>query len=137
MTDAKINDLGIDKLSSGLGKYFTYLPNNSACADGEVLEWSATNTRWECGSAGGGGTGDLLNGGNAGAVSVGTTDANDLSLLTNGNTVLTVKDDGDIGIGTTTPATKIHLFGDNEDVTFESNATSPGCLLYTSDAADE
>lgn len=36
-------------LTSASGAYFEYRPNNSACATGQVLKWSASN-RWECGS---------------------------------------------------------------------------------------
>jgi hypothetical protein len=44
--DAMISDLGVDKISSGASKYFTYKPNNVACAAGEFLAWN--NSRWEC-----------------------------------------------------------------------------------------
>ncbi len=40
-----------DQMVSAAGKYFTYAPNNVACANGEVLKWNNASTRWECGTA--------------------------------------------------------------------------------------
>ena len=47
VNDAKISDVGVDKITSGAGKYLTYAPNGIVCASGEVLKWTASN-RWEC-----------------------------------------------------------------------------------------
>lgn len=55
--DARISDLGVDKITSGTGKYFTYKPNDVACATGEMLAWN--NSRWECTPAPAAGTDTL------------------------------------------------------------------------------
>lgn len=55
--DSMISDLGVDKISSGATKYFTYKPNNVACAAGEFLAWN--NSRWECTPAPAGGAATL------------------------------------------------------------------------------
>jgi hypothetical protein len=54
--DARISDVGVDKISSGASKYFTYAPNNVACANGEVLKKTANG--WECGADAGSGGAD-------------------------------------------------------------------------------
>ncbi len=41
----------IDKIASGGGKYFSYMPNGTECANGEVLAWNAAADRWLCSSA--------------------------------------------------------------------------------------
>jgi hypothetical protein len=77
VTDAKIASLSVAKITSGIGEYFTYLPNNSACSNNQVLKWNSVSTRWQCGtdndtgditsvSAGSG----LTGGGTAGALSL-------------------------------------------------------------------
>ena len=50
-----------------------------------------------------------LNGGQIGAVSVGSTDANDLTLNTNGSPRMKILSGGNIGVGTTSPVSKIHI----------------------------
>ena len=47
--NANITDVNVSKIQSAAGEYFGYLPNNVACADGEILEWDNTNSRWICG----------------------------------------------------------------------------------------
>lgn len=56
--DLVVNNVGIDKISNGAGLYFTYQPNNVACAEGEVMKWSTANSRWECGADAGAGGSD-------------------------------------------------------------------------------
>lgn len=34
---------------SATSDYFTYKPNNLACANGQTLIWNSSSTRWECG----------------------------------------------------------------------------------------
>ncbi len=50
-----------DQITSAATKYFSYKPNNVACADQEILKWNNASTRWECGtaSAAGAASGDL------------------------------------------------------------------------------
>jgi hypothetical protein len=44
--DAQLAEISVDKITSAATKYFTYKPNNLACAAGEFLAWN--NSRWEC-----------------------------------------------------------------------------------------
>lgn len=43
----------VSDIQSAPGKYLTYMPNNTACAGGEFLQWSGANLRWECRTAAG------------------------------------------------------------------------------------
>ncbi|MGZ3793088.1 MAG: hypothetical protein ACXVCP_12130, partial [Bdellovibrio sp.] len=51
-SDALLVGLSVDKLISGSGKYFSYKPNNTACADNEILKYDSTinsgNGGWKC-----------------------------------------------------------------------------------------
>ncbi|MGZ3770394.1 MAG: tail fiber domain-containing protein [Bdellovibrio sp.] len=82
VTDAKINDVGVDKVTSGASKYFTYKPNNTACTNGQVLSWDNTNSRWACAN-------DANSGGTVTSITAGTG-------LTGG----TITGTGTIGLGT-------------------------------------
>ena len=48
VTNAKITSVGVEKITSSATNYFTYAPNNVACANGEVLKKTASG--WECGT---------------------------------------------------------------------------------------
>lgn len=48
VTNAKIASVGVEKITSSATNYFTYAPNNIACANGEVLK--KTVNGWECGT---------------------------------------------------------------------------------------
>ncbi|MBX2986254.1 MAG: DUF1566 domain-containing protein [Bdellovibrionaceae bacterium] len=83
----------VDEITSGSGKYFTYKPDNTVCADGQVLKWG--NARWECGnddaSGGGGGggitdlTGDVTASGTGSVTATIATDAVVSSKIKDGN----------------------------------------------------
>lgn len=49
--------LTVSSLVNGTGEYFGYQPNGVACADGETLVWNLAQSRWDCGTASGGGGG--------------------------------------------------------------------------------
>ncbi|MGZ3785881.1 MAG: tail fiber domain-containing protein [Bdellovibrio sp.] len=82
VTDAKINDVGVDKITNGISKYLTYKPNNTACTDGQFLSWDNTNSRWVCANG-------VNSGGTVTSIVVGTG-------LTGG----TITGAGAIGLGT-------------------------------------
>lgn len=48
----------VDKIGSGSGKYFTYLPGGGTCADQQTLKWDNVNLRWICGTDAGAGGAD-------------------------------------------------------------------------------
>jgi hypothetical protein len=48
----------VDKITNAASKYFGYKPNNVACADGEVLKWDNSGSRWICGADAGAGGAD-------------------------------------------------------------------------------
>jgi hypothetical protein len=48
--DSNLTNVSVNKLVSGGGQYLTYAPNGNACADGEILKWNLSTTRWECGT---------------------------------------------------------------------------------------
>ncbi|MBX3034753.1 MAG: DUF1566 domain-containing protein [Bdellovibrionaceae bacterium] len=82
----------VDEITSASGKYFTYKPDNTVCADGQVLKWG--NARWECGnddaSGGGGGgitdlTGDVTASGTGSVTATIATDAVVSSKIKDGN----------------------------------------------------
>ncbi|WP_413587184.1 tail fiber domain-containing protein [Bdellovibrio sp. HCB274] len=60
-----------------------------------------------------GATGVYVNGGNAfaAAASIGTTDSNKLSLLTNNVTRMTLDTTGNVGIGAVSPISRLHILG--------------------------
>lgn len=47
-TAGSATTVNVDGIASGAGLYFTYAPNNTACAGGEILEFNGTN--WICGT---------------------------------------------------------------------------------------
>jgi trimeric autotransporter adhesin len=61
---------------------------------------------------------DFVNGGNAfgGATSIGTNDNYDLSVKTNNSVVMTLKTDGKVGVGTTTPTSRFEVSGGDAKV---------------------
>nr|BFD59098.1 hypothetical protein CKG001_12050 [Bdellovibrio sp. CKG001] len=54
----------------------------------------------------------VLLGGQAGAISLGSTNANDLSFKTNNTARMTINSSGNVGIGTVSPASALHVVGD-------------------------
>jgi hypothetical protein len=73
-----------------------------------------------------GGTGSaFVQGGNSfGTTAIlGTNDATDLAIETGGTTRMTVDSSGDVGIGTNNPVSKLHVYGNGEEIVFSDNAT--------------
>jgi hypothetical protein len=74
-----------------------------ACAANEIFKVNGTGTGFVCATVGVGG-GDLINGGNSGAVVVGSNDANSLTFETNNAAAMTIDSAGKVGIGTNAPS---------------------------------
>lgn len=56
VTNPKVNDVSVSKITSAASAYFTYKPNNVSCSNGQVLGWDNTNARWSCLTSSGSGT---------------------------------------------------------------------------------
>jgi len=76
----------------------------------------------------------ILNGGNTlgGAMTIGTNDINNLQLETNNSTRLFISSSGNVGIGTTTPTTLLHVSGTiaNPIIVERSSTTSNVYIQY-------
>jgi hypothetical protein len=103
--------------------------NPTACAANEVFKVNGTQTGYVCASIGGG-SGDIVNGGNSGAVVVGSIDSL-LSLKTAGAIAATITTSGNVGIGTTAPGSALEVAG---QVKITGGVPGAGKVL-TSDAA--
>ena len=123
---------GTIKLVDGDGNHFTTIaahattvadvaytwPNNAPSTSGFALT-STTGGEMSWAAAGG----DFSNGGDNGALVLGTNDANSLTFETNNTTRMTIESGGDIGIGITNPTTRLQINGPDDT------------LLYLTDAA--
>lgn len=50
VTDPKVNDISVSKITSATSAYFTYKPSNVSCSDTQTLIWNNANSRWVCGT---------------------------------------------------------------------------------------
>jgi hypothetical protein len=57
----------------------------------------------------------------------------DIELQHNGSTKLTVKSDGKVGVGTTSPSAPLHIHAGSENVGLNIESTDPYCGIYLSD----
>ncbi|MCF8060197.1 MAG: tail fiber domain-containing protein [Bacteriovoracaceae bacterium] len=113
-----VNSVDVDLIANGAGLYFDYRPNNVACTEDQVLQYDATNFRWECGaktvdtdttySAGNGIDATSMAGGTVGIDLVANTalsfsvGALDSEWKVNGSDIY--YSGGSIGFGTSTPS---------------------------------
>lgn len=88
--------------------------NFAGLANGESVKWDTTANsglggwvRYTPAST----SGFVVNGGQAGAVSLGSSDANSVSLLTNNTARVTVNSSGLVGIGTASPSSALDVVG--------------------------
>lgn len=58
--------------------------------------------------------------------------AGDVNLYTPAGTVLTASDGGNVGIGTSTPQAKLHVFGNGEAVILQSSVSGPAASTHLS-----
>jgi len=102
ITDIKINDVNVSKITSAATKYFTYKPNNLACAAGEVLEFDATpGVGWICGTKTSTSNVTATGATNSAALNL-ASGTGDINLKTNStSTKLTIKNNGTIEAGST------------------------------------
>lgn len=96
------------------------------CNNGELLKWAAGVPT--C-SADIGGVGDIVNGGNTtgATVVIGTNDAQSLQLETGGTTKMTILDNGNVGVGTITPTSRLQITGQSSG----GSANAPIALSVT------
>lgn len=151
ITNAKINSVAVNKITSGVSQYFTYMPNGVECANNGVLKWNMSADRWECGTDGfitdhGSMTGltdddhtqYVMLDGRAGSQTIfgGIAASENLILdstanVTKGSIVLQ-PDGGNVGIGVTTPGTTLDVRAPTAQLTVRSNTTTNnvGINLY-------
>jgi hypothetical protein len=111
------NTVGLYPPDDVTSNYDLILPPAGPSA-GQILESDASGVlSWVTPASGGG---DLINGGNSGAVVVGSND-DTLSLEASGATAITVLGNGNVGIGTTSPDGLFHFHGPNQDFVIESD----------------
>ena len=112
ITDVKINDVNISKITSAATKYFTYKPNNLACAGGEILEFDATpGVGWICGTKTSTSNVTATGATNSAALNL-VSGTGDINLKTNStSTKFTIKNSGNVGIGMVLPDTTLHING--------------------------
>ncbi|MFN8790398.1 MAG: hypothetical protein ACK5Y2_02970 [Bdellovibrionales bacterium] len=114
--------------------YNTQVAPAAACTSSQTPYWNSVTSTWACQNIAGfvTTTSGFANGGNnfGSAASLGTNDNNNLSFRTNNTTQMTVLSNGNVGIGTTTPATGL-------EVSTNSSAFPRGVMSsqYSSDTA--
>jgi hypothetical protein len=99
----------------------------------QVLGWNAASSAWEPQTVSVSSGGGFINGGNSfgAAATLGTNDNFALNFEANGSTAMTILANGDVGIGTASPTTDLHLHTGgqvNSYMQFSNNTTGTGSL---------
>jgi hypothetical protein len=86
--------------------------NGAAPGSGDVLTWNNTSSKWEAQAPAAGG-GAFVNNGNSfgGAATLGTNDNFALNFEANNSTAMTILANGNVGVGTTSPSSKLSVEG--------------------------
>ena len=116
--------------ASGGGLSWTMPTGNGT--SGQVLSTNGSGTlSW----VSVGGASSWANGGNSfgGTASIGTNDNHAMNFETNATTAMTISQGGNVGIGTTTPGSKLAVHGG--DITLKSNAGESGKLTIQTNSA--
>lgn len=107
---------------------------NGTCVAGNAIRAVDTSGNVSCEAvSGGGGWGLGGNGGtNPSTNFIGTTDNTSLALRTNNAERVRILNDGNIGIGTTNPAAKLHVANAQEGLRLQGTASGTANLAYAS-----
>ncbi|MBY0314500.1 MAG: tail fiber domain-containing protein [Bdellovibrionales bacterium] len=149
VTNAKINSVSVNKITSAALQYFSYMPAGTECAPNEVLKWDAVTDRWLCStdlgvSAHSSLTGlsaddhtqyALLAGRSGGQTLIGGTAAsNNLTLESTSDStkgiIVLQPNGGNVGVGTTTPNSRLEVNGAIRVLGGSASDGSNGYMFY-------
>jgi hypothetical protein len=95
--------------TNGIRQKIVGYDNSLSPTPGQVLSWNGS--AWVPAPSGGAGTGDIVNNGQNGAVTIGSNDGNSLTLETANAAAMTIDATGKVGIGTTVPGSALEIKG--------------------------
>jgi hypothetical protein len=138
-SSTKVGNLNADLLD-GLDSPALQKRVTGTCAAGSAVRVVSANGSVSCQAVGTGSGGWSLTGNagtSPGANFLGTADAHDLVVKTNGSEALRVTQTGDVGIGTTTPSAKLHSHGGfNAGWFFSTGANGNGLIAEADSGAN-
>ena len=111
ITNAKIVSVGVAKVTSAAAEYFSYMPAGTECSPNNTLIWDAVNDRWVCGVLPSSFS-FVADADNDTKIQLEeTADEDKIRFDTAGSERMIIDEVGRVGIGTTTPDTKLHISG--------------------------